>query len=96
MKKNLQLLAMVYFSIGSFLALPMSLSYVYAQWFVLIQMGWSVFSLSGLGFIMMTGYLIAITPIVRAILWLPSLIMWYIDPSGYSFMKWLAPGFFVE
>ncbi len=96
MKKNLQLLAMGYFGIGSLLALPMSLSYVYTQWFVLIEMGLSVFSLSGLGFIMMTGYLITIAPVIRAIFWLPSLIMWNVDPSGYSFLMWLAPGFFVE
>ena len=59
-------------------------------------MGWSVFSFSGLSFIMMSGYLIAITPIIRVVLWLPSLLMWFAEPGGYNFLKWLAPGFYVE
>ena len=85
-----------YFAIGSILSFPMALSYVYAQWFVLINMGWSVFSFSGLGFIMMSGYLIVFSPMIRAVLWLPSLIMWFNDPGAYSFMMWLAPGFYVS
>ena len=96
MKNFLKSLGFGYFIIGSLLSIPMALSYVYAQWFVLIGMGWSVFSFSGLSFLMMSGYLIAITPIVRAILWLPSLVMWFADPGGYSFLKWLAPGFYAE
>ena len=96
MKKILTPILIGYFGIGSLLSIPMALSYVYAQWFILIKMGWSVFSLSGLGFIMLSGYLIALTPLIRAVLWLPSLIMWYVDPNGYSFMMWLAPGFYAE
>ena len=96
MKKLLTPILIGYFAIGSILSFPMALSYVYAQWFVLINMGWSVFSLSGLGFIMMSGYLIVFSPMIRAVLWLPSLIMWFNDPGAYSFMMWLAPGFYVE
>ncbi len=96
MKKILTPILIGYFGIGSLLSIPMALSYVYAQWFILIKIGWSVFSLSGLGFIMLSGYLIALTPLIRAVLWLPSLIMWNIDPNGYSFIMWLAPGFYAE
>tara|TARA_Y100000294_G_scaffold25416_1_gene21617 strand:+ start:851 stop:1156 length:306 start_codon:yes stop_codon:yes gene_type:complete len=96
MKNIFKSIAIAYFAIGSLLSIPMAISYVYAQWFVVIKMGWSVFSLSGLGFIVMSGYLIVFTPMIRAILWLPSLIMWLIDPNGYGFMMWLAPGFYVE
>ena len=49
MKKLLTPILIGYFAIGSILSFPMALSYVYAQWFVLINLGWSVFSLSGLG-----------------------------------------------
>lgn len=85
-----------YFAIGSLLSIPLSLSYLYAQWFVLIKMGWSIFSLTGLGFILMSGYLIVISPMIKVAFWLPSLIMWFVDPNGYSFLMWLAPGFFAE
>jgi hypothetical protein len=95
-KKLLTPILIGYFAIGSILSFPMALSYVYAQWFVLINMGWSVFSFSGLGFIMMSGYLIAFSPMIRAVLWLPSLIMWFNDPGAYSFMMWLAPGFYAS
>jgi len=96
MKKIFTPILIGYFGIGSLLSIPMALSYVYAQWFVLIEIGWSIFSFAGLSFIMMSGYLIVLTPMIRSLLWLPSLIMWFNDPSGYSFMKWLAPGFYVS
>ena len=72
----------------------LGISYIYAQWFVVIDMGWSIFSFAGLGLIMFTGYMIVITPMIRAIFWLPSLVMWLIEPGGYSFLRWLAPGFY--
>ena len=96
MKKILTPILIGYFGIGSLLSIPMSLSYVYAQWFVLIEMGWSVFSFTGLIFLIMTAFFIVVYPMIRSIFWLPSLIMWFNDPSGYSFMKWLAPGFYVS
>ena len=85
-----------YLGIGGFLGSTKGLSYAYAQFFGLIEMGWSMFSLAGLGFLMYTGYLIAITPIITTFLWLPSLIMWFNDPGINSFWMWLAPGFFPE
>ena len=39
-----------YLGIGGFLGSIKALSYAYAQFFGLIEMGWSMFSLAGLGF----------------------------------------------
>ena len=88
----------IYFAIGSFFAVPMSLSYIYAEWFMIINFGWKIFSLSGLTALLYAGYLIIVTPVIRGILWLPSLIMWFYIDAGqyYSFFKWLAPGFYVS
>ena len=94
MKNFFRSIAIIYFAIGSLLSFPMAISYIYAQWFVVIDMGWSIFSFAGLGLIMFTGYLIVITPMIRAIFWLPSLVMWLIEPGGYSFLRWIAPGFY--
>ena len=96
MKKILMYIGIGYLGIGGFLGATKALSYAYAQLFVVIKMGWSIFGLGGLSFIMQTGYLIVITPIIQTFLWLPSLIMWYYDPGMYSFWMWLAPGFFIE
>jgi hypothetical protein len=96
MKKILMNIGIGYLGIGGFLGSAKALSYAYAQFFGLIEMGWSMFSLAGLSFLMYTGYLIVITPIITTFLWLPSLIMWFNDPGMYSFWMWLAPGFFAE
>ena len=96
MKKILMYIGIGYLGIGGFLGSAKGLSYAYAQFFGLIEMGWSMFSLTGLGFLMYTGYLIVITPIITTFLWLPSLIMWFNEPGMYSFWLWLAPGFFAE
>ena len=96
MKKILMYIGIGYLGIGGFLGSAKALSYTYAQFFGLIEMGWSMFSLAGLSFLMYTGYLIVITPIITTFLWLPSLIMWFNDPGMYSFWMWLAPGFFAE
>ena len=79
-------------------AIPMSLSYIYAEWFILINMGWQIFSIHGLMMLLMAGWLIFITPIIRSIIWLPSLLMWLYSDGGqtYSFFKWLAPGFYID
>ena len=88
----------IYISIGSMFAIPMSLSYIYAEWFILINMGWQIFSIHGLMMLLMAGWLIFITPIIRSIIWLPSLLMWLYSDGGqsYSFFKWLAPGFYIQ
>ena len=86
----------IYLVIGSILSIPVSISYIYAQWFVIINIGWDIFSLSGLMAILFSCYLIFITPLIKVILWLLLLIMWLYDPNGYSFLKWLAPGFYVS
>ena len=88
----------IYISIGSMFAIPMSLSYIYAEWFILINMGWQIFSINGLMMLLMAGWLIFITPIIRSIIWLPSLLMWLYSDGGqtYSFFKWLAPGFYIN
>ena len=79
-------------------AIPMSLSYIYAEWFILINMGWQIFSINGLMALLLAGWLIFITPIIRSIIWLPSLLMWLYSDGGqtYSFFKWLAPGFYIN
>ena len=64
------------------LAVPMSLSYIYAEWFILINMGWQIFSVSGLMMLLTAGWLIFITPIIRSFLWLPSLVMWFYNDGG--------------
>ena len=88
----------IYISIGSMFAIPMSLSYIYAEWFILINMGWQIFSINGLMALLLAGWLIFITPIIRSIIWLPSLLMWLYSDGGqtYSFFKWLAPGFYIQ
>ena len=88
----------IYISIGSMFAIPMSLSYIYAEWFILINMGWQIFSINGLMMLLMAGWLIFITPIIRSIIWLPSLLMWLYSDGGqtYRFFKWLAPGFYIN
>ena len=96
MKKLLMYIGIGYLGIGGFLGATKAVSYAYAQFFGLFEMGWSMFSLAGLSFLIHTGYLIVITPIIQTFLWLPSLIMWYIDPGMYTFWMWLAPGFFIE
>ena len=96
MKKILMSIGIGYLCIGGFMGTIMGISYAYAQAFVLFSMGWGMFSLSGLSVLMFTGYLIVVTPIIRAFLWLPSLIMWFNEPGLYSFWRWLAPGFFTE
>ena len=96
MKKVLINIGIGYLAIGGLFGSILALSYAYAQFFVVIKMGWSVFSLAGLSFLMYTGYLIVITPIITTFLWLPSLIMWFNDPGMYSFLMWLGPGFFAE
>ena len=70
-------------------AIPMSLSYIYAEWFILINMGWQIFSINGLMALLLAGWLIFITPIIRSIIWLPSLLMWLYSDGGqtYSFFK---------
>ena len=96
MKKIFIKIGIAYIAIGGLFGSILAISYAYAQFFVVIKMGWSVFSLAGLSFIMQSGYLIVISPIIKLFLWLPSLIMWFNDPGMYSFLMWLAPGFFVE
>ncbi len=88
----------IYISIGSIFAIPMSLSYIYAEFFILINMGWQIFSINGLMALLLAGWLIFITPIIRSIIWLPSLLMWLYSDGGqtYSFFKWLAPGFYIQ
>ena len=54
-----------YLGIGGFLGATKAVSYAYAQFFGLFEMGWSMFSLAGLSFLMHTGYLIVITPISK-------------------------------
>lgn len=96
MKKIFIKIGIVYIAIGGLFGSILAISYAYAQFFVVIKMGWSVFSLAGLSFIMLSGYLIVISPIIKLFLWLPSLIMWFNNPGMYSFLMWLAPGFFAE
>ena len=88
----------IYISIGSIFAIPMSLSYIYAECFILINMGWTIFSMNGLMALLLAGWLIFITPIIRSIIWLPSLVIWLYSDGGqtYSFFKWLAPGFYIN
>ena len=38
----------------------------------------------------------AIGSIARTILWLPSLIYWYLSDEPSTFLLWLMPGLFVE
>jgi hypothetical protein len=34
--------------------------------------------------------------VLRTVTWGPSLAVWFVAPQGYSFGKWLAPGFYAE
>jgi hypothetical protein len=82
MKKILTNFFIFYIGVGSLVVLPMSFSYIYAEWFVMINLGWSIFSFNGLVALFTMGFLIAIMPMIRALLWLPSLIMWFMEPKG--------------
>ena len=88
----------IYIGIGSLFGIPMSISYIYAEWFIIINLGWQIFSLTGLMMLLTAGWLIFITPIIRSFLWLPSLVMWFYADGGqtYSFVRWLAPGFYID
>jgi len=88
----------IYIGIGSLFGIPMSISYIYAEWFIIINLGWQIFSISGLLALLIAGWYIFITPIIRSFIWLPSLIMWFYTDGGqnYSFFKWLAPGFYID
>ena len=88
----------IYLAIGSLFAVPMSLSYIYAEFFIIFNMGWHIFSLSGLIALLFAGYLIVVTPVIRGIIWLPSLVIWFYTDAGqhYSFFRWLAPGFYTQ
>ena len=86
----------IYLTIGSLFAVPMSLSYIYAEFFIIFNMGWHIFSLSGLIALLFAGFLIVVTPVIRGIIWLPSLVMWFNSPESYSFWMWLAPGFYIS
>ena len=88
----------IYISIGGLLAVPMSLSYIYAEWFIIINMGWQIFNISGLMILLTAGWLIFITPIIRSFLWLPSLVMWFYTDGGltYSFLGWLPLDFYIN
>ena len=96
MKNILSNILIIYLSIGSLFTIPMSISYIYAEWFILFELGWGIFSLSGISAIFMMGFLVFINPLIRGILWLPSLIMWFNNPGSYTFWMWLAPGFFIS
>ena len=96
MKKILFNLLIIYLGIGSLFAMPMSISYIYAEWFIMFDLGWGIFSLSGIKAIFVMGFLIFITPLIRGIFWLPSLIMWFNNPGSYSFWMWLAPRFYIS
>jgi hypothetical protein len=37
-----------------------------------------------------------VSTVLRTVLWGPSLVAWYAEPRGYSFGRWLAPGFYTE
>ena len=51
MKKILMFIGFGYLGIGGLLGSIKALSYTYAQFFGLIEMGWSMFSLAGLSFL---------------------------------------------
>ena len=51
MKKILMYIGFGYLGIGGFLGSIKGLSYAYAQFLGLFEMGWSMFSLTGLGFL---------------------------------------------
>ena len=56
MKKILMNIGIGYLCIGGFMGTITGISYAYAQAFVLFSMGWGMFSLSGLSFLMLSGY----------------------------------------
>ena len=96
MQKILLYIVGGYLGIGGILGSIKASSYAWAQFLGFFEMGWSMFSLVGLSWLIQSCYLILITPIITLFLWLPSLIMWFNDPGMYSFWMWLAPGFFAE
>jgi hypothetical protein len=91
--KGLVLLIQIYFGIGAMLVIPMEISYLYASWYVLWNLGWAVFSLAGISALIVLGWSLAIAPTLRALLWLPSLALWFLS-GREGFWMWLAPGFF--
>jgi len=84
-------LAKIYIAIGACFSLPVAISYVYASWYIVWHTGLPAI-LGGGGVVMVTG--LVIFPVVRAFLWLPSVVGWVIY-GQISFLQWLAPGIFI-
>jgi hypothetical protein len=83
----------LYFAIGGLLGAIVLASYVLGP---ALQLGvfwwfssWAAFS--GFTQILLAGL---VSQIVRTLLWLPSLVIWYFSESSVSFGQWLAPGFY--
>ena len=74
----------------------MELSYIYASYYLLWNLGWNIFSMAGLMALLTVGWMIVISPILRALFWLPSFIFWAVSADEYNFWLWLAPGFFIK
>ena len=54
----LRISSVVYLLIGFIISIPMSISYVYSQWFIVINLGWSILSIGGLLAILFAAYLV--------------------------------------
>lgn len=94
MRKSLKLIAEGYFLVGAALSAVLLVSYPIG---IVRAGGWS-----GLPHDIML-FLFAREPlsifsafVLRALLWLPSLLVWYVSDNPYSFWEWLAPGLFVQ
>ena len=85
----------LYFTVGLIASTLLEVSYVYAAVVACWHMGWNLVSVAGVVVLLTIGFSIAIEPIFRFVLWLPSLGYWAYA-SDESFWHWLAPGFFTS
>ena len=79
---------LTYFIIGSVFGSILEASYIYAGYVLLWEHGFSS--------ILMMATSQAYFALLRTFLWLPSLVTWYVTLNDYSFLMWLAPGFYIE
>lgn len=93
MKRLVSAVLQIYFAIGGLLGAIVLASYIFGSTWQLGLFWWlsSWGAFSGFLQILLAGL---ISQIVRTLLWLPSLVIWYFSETSVSFGQWLAPGFY--
>jgi hypothetical protein len=94
MKSGLLFLVKGYIGVGALFSFAIGISYIFSTYYVIWNFGWGIFSFAGFMALMISVGMAIISSLLRAIFWLPSLILWFLSDQD-NFWLWLAPGFFV-